>query len=313
MNGRSLEILAPGPLSTVQDLGRPSWSHLGVPSSGAADPSSLALANRLLGNPENAAALEITYGGLRARLLSRRPDGTRSVLYTVLTGAPCPARLDGRPIAMNAPVPVLDGQCLELGVPTAGLRTYLAVRGGLDVPFTLGSRSADVLSQLGPPPLITGDVVPVASPAGPMPGVDLAPCAEPPSTFVLRVVPGPRDDWFDEASVAALYSERWEADSRSNRVGVRLSGPVLKRHKAGELPAEGMVRGALQVPPNGQPVLFLADHPVTGGYPVIGVVHAEDLSLVGQLPPGAAVRFRRYRYRGRRRCAMAPGTAGAGL
>ncbi|MFI0712181.1 biotin-dependent carboxyltransferase family protein [Streptomyces inhibens] len=186
MNGRSLEILSPGPLTTVQDLGRPGWSHIGVPPSGAADPSSLALANRLLGNPENAAALEITYGGLRARLRSRRPDGTRSVLYTALTGAPCPARLDDRPIAMNAPVPVLDGQCLELGVPTAGLRTYLAVRGGLDVPVTLGSRSTDVLSKLGPPPLTTGDVVQVAPPVGRMPGVDLAPCTAPPHRLPRR-------------------------------------------------------------------------------------------------------------------------------
>ncbi|MFE3826613.1 biotin-dependent carboxyltransferase family protein [Streptomyces sp. NPDC059092] len=294
MNGRHLEILAPGPLTTVQDLGRPGWAHLGVTTSGAADTASLTLANRLLGNPEDSAALEITLGGLRARIRSRRADGTPTVLYLALTGAPCPVRLDGRPAGMNAPIAVTDGQLLELGPPASGLRTYLAVRGGLDVPPVLGSRSADLLSGLGPPPLTAGDTVPLAPATGSMPGVDLAPCADPPREFTLRVVPGPRDDWFDEASRRALYRERWEATSRSNRVGVRLDGPALVRAGYGELPAEGMVRGALQVPPNGRPILFLADHPVTGGYPVIGVVHTDDLPLAGQLPPGAAVRFRRY-------------------
>ncbi|MFJ2112689.1 biotin-dependent carboxyltransferase family protein [Streptomyces sp. NPDC087850] len=285
--GRRLEILAPGPLTTLQDLGRPGWAHLGVTASGAADPPSLTLGNRLVGNPENTPALETTFGGLRVRTRAR------GVVYAALTGAPCPARLDGVRLGMNAPFAMADGQLLELGVPTAGLRTYLAVRGGPDVPATLGSRSADLLSGLGPPPLSAGDVLPLAPPTGTLPGVDLAPRADPPRDFVLRVVPGPRDDWFDRGSVAALYGEVWEATSRGNRVAVRLAGPTLVRAREGELPAEGMVRGALQVPPNGQPILFLADHPVTGGYPVIGVVHAADLALAGQLPPGAAVRFRK--------------------
>ncbi|MFD5752770.1 biotin-dependent carboxyltransferase family protein [Streptomyces sp. NPDC127033] len=294
MNGRHLEILAPGPLTTVQDLGRPGWAHLGVTASGAADTASLTLANRLLGNPENTAALEITLGGLRARIHSRGPDGTPGVLHLALTGAPCPVRLGGVAAGMNAPVAAADGHVLELGPPSSGLRTYLAVRGGLDVPPTLGSRSADLLSGLGPPPLTAGELLAVGPAAGPLPGVDLAPCAAPPREFTLRVVPGPRDDWFDARSRETLYRARWEATSRSNRVGVRLAGPALVRGRHDELPAEGMVRGALQVPPNGLPILFLADHPVTGGYPVIGVVHADDLSLAGQLPPGAAVRFRRY-------------------
>ncbi|MFE3740913.1 biotin-dependent carboxyltransferase family protein [Streptomyces sp. NPDC059134] len=294
MTGRRLEILAPGPLATVQDLGRPGWAHLGVTASGAADTASLARANRLLGNPEDTAALEITLGGLRARIRARRADGAPAVLYLALTGAPCPVRVDGGAAGMNAPIAVADGQLLELGPPASGLRTYLAVRGGLDVPPVLGSRSADLLSGLGPPPLTAGDTLPVAPATGAMPGVDLAPCAAPPREFTLRVVPGPRDDWFDEASRQALYREPWEATSRSNRVGVRLDGPALVRAGDGELPAEGMVRGALQVPPNGRPILFLADHPVTGGYPVIGVVHTDDLPLAGQLPPGATVRFRRH-------------------
>ncbi|MEW1723962.1 biotin-dependent carboxyltransferase family protein [Streptomyces sp. NPDC093109] len=319
----ALEVLDPGPLTTLQDLGRPGWAHLGVTASGAADLPSLALANRLVGNPENTAALETTYGGLRVRIGAWQVDARRAdarapgaapgggsgsapgVVWAALTGAPCPAVLDGRPVGMDAPFAVADGQVLGLGAPTAGLRTYLALRGGPDVPATLGSRSTDLLSGLGPAPLAAGDILPLAPPGGALPGVDLAPRAalpgprsgsgSGPGDFVLRVVPGPRDEWFDAAAVAALYGEPWTATSRSNRVGVRLDGPVLGRARAGELPAEGMVRGALQVPPNGQPILFLADHPVTGGYPVIGVVHAADLPLAGQLPPGATVRFRRSR------------------
>ncbi|MEU1600465.1 biotin-dependent carboxyltransferase family protein [Streptomyces sp. NPDC005708] len=288
----ALEVLAPGPLTTVQDLGRPGWAHLGVSASGAADTASLTLANRLVGNPENAAALEITFGGLQARLRCRRPDNTPTVRYLALTGAPCPATVNDRPVSLNAPVPVGDNDVLALGTPASGLRTYLAVRGGLTPPATLGSRSTDLLSGTGPAPLRPGDTLPVGEPVSPMPGVDLAPRSAPPAEFVLRVWPGPRDDWFEQASLTNFFTARWEATSNSNRVGIRLTGPALRRSRTGELPAEGMVRGALQVPPNGQPVLFLADHPVTGGYPVIGVVHQADLPLAGQISPGVSIRFR---------------------
>lgn len=293
MPAATLEILAPGPLTTVQDLGRPGWAHIGVTASGAADRDALTLANRLIGNPEGAAALEATFGGLRLRLRARGPGGTPSVRYVALTGAPCPARLDdGRMLAPNTPTAVYDGQVLELGAPTSGLRTYVAVRGGIDVEPSLGSRATDLLSGLGPAPLTAGDLLPVGAPGGPMPGVDLAPRPALPDDITLRVVPGPRDDWFDPASVRTLYRQPWEATSRSNRVGIRFDGPPLTRVREGELPAEGMARGSLQVPPNGLPVLFLADHPVTGGYPVIGVVHAADLSLAGQIRPGGRVWFR---------------------
>ncbi|WP_373996238.1 biotin-dependent carboxyltransferase family protein [Streptomyces sp. 6-11-2] len=293
--GSCLEVLAPGPLATVQDLGRPGWAHLGVPGSGAADRDSLALANRLVGNPQDAAGIETTFGGLRVRVHCRTPSGAPSVLYAALTGAPCPATVDGRSVPVDAPFPLHDGQTLHLGVPGTGLRTYLAVRGGLDTPLLLGSRSTDLLSGIGLRPLRTGDRLPVGRPVLPFPGVDLAPRTAPPREFTLRVVRGPRDDWFDDASYAALLGARWEATSRSNRIGIRLDGPALTRVRDGELPAEGMVPGALQVPPNGRPVLFLTDHPVTGGYPVIAVVDAADLPLAGQIPPGAAVRFRATR------------------
>ena len=287
-----LEILSPGPLTTVQDLGRPGWAHIGVPGSGAADQRALTLANRLVGNPEGAAALETTYGGLKLRLHAKSSGSQPSVRYIALTGAPCPARLDdGRLIAPNAPVAVYDGQVLELGLPSSGLRTYLAVRGGIDVTPSLGSRSTDLLSGLGPPPITAGDVLALGAPEGGLPGVDVAPQPPLSDDITLRVVAGPRDDWFTDESVQTLYAHDWEATSRSNRIGIRFDGPALTRRKEGELPAEGMARGALQVPPNGLPVLFLAAHPVTGGYPVVGVVHTKDLPLAGQIRPGARVRF----------------------
>lgn len=288
----ALEVLAAGPLTTVQDLGRPGWAHLGVSVSGAADTASLTLANRLVGNPDNAAGLEITFGGLQARMHCRRPNGCPTIRYLALTGAPCPATVNGRPVALNTPIPVQDGDVLAVGLPASGLRTYLAVRGGLTPPAALGSRSTDLLSGIGPTPLKPCDTLPVGEPAGPMPGVDLAPRNAPPATFTLRVLPGPRDDWFEQASLSELFTARWEATSNSNRIGIRLAGPPLRRSRTDELPAEGTVHGALQVPPNGQPVLFLTDHPVTGGYPVIGVVLQADLPLAGQIPPGAPIRFR---------------------
>ncbi|MEU6579090.1 biotin-dependent carboxyltransferase family protein [Streptomyces sp. NPDC046805] len=287
-----MEILAPGPLATVQDFGRPGWSRLGLSSSGAADFRSLALANRLVGNTEDAAGIEATWGGLRIRAHCRRVDGRTSIVYVSLTGAPCPIDVNGRPAAWCGPIALRDGDVLTLGAPTSGLRTYLAVRGGLAVPPVLGSRSTDLLSGTGPAPLAAGDRLAVGQPVAPMPGVDLAPCTAPPEQFLLRVWPGPRSDWFTQASLRELLTASWQATSRSNRVGLRLSGPPLTRCREEELPAEGMVSGALQVPPSGQPVLFLTDHPVTGGYPVVAVVHGDDLPLAGQIPPGASIRFR---------------------
>jgi allophanate hydrolase subunit 2 len=157
----------------------------------------------------------------------------------------------------------------------------------------LGSRSTDLLSGLGPAPLTVGTVLPVGTAAGPMPGVDLAPVADPPGGEVtVRVLPGPRVDWFAEEAVRALTGTPWTVTDESNRIGLRLAGVVLERTRTGELASEGMVRGALQVPPSGQPVLFLADAPVTGGYPVIGYVDDADVDRCGQLRPGQTLRFR---------------------
>lgn len=278
-----LEIVRPGPLTTVQDLGRPGRASLGVGPGGAADRASLRLANRLVGNAESAAALELTYGGLVARC--------RALTTVAVAGAECPVSVDGRPATMHGPVTLRPGQQLAIGVPGRGLRSYLAVRGGVDVPPVLGSRATDTLSGIGPAPLRVGDRLRAGADAVGFPPVDFAPRPGLPGQPVLRVLPGPRDDWFTPEAPAVLCSAAYEVTAESNRVGARLSGPPLSRAVERELPSEGMVRGALQVPPSGQPVLFLADHPVTGGYPVIAVVCEEDLDLAGQLRPGQSVRF----------------------
>jgi biotin-dependent carboxylase-like uncharacterized protein len=173
------------------------------------------------------------------------------------------------------------------------VRTYISIRGGIDVEPVLGSRSTDLLTGLGPCPLRAGDVLEIGSFAGdpppPFPGT--APTTELPDEPILRVVPGPRDDWFTPAALETLCSEPWRVSSSSNRVGIRLEGPSLERARHDELLSEGLVTGALQVPASGQPILLMQDHPTTGGYPVIGVVRSEDLCFAGQLAPRRYVRF----------------------
>jgi biotin-dependent carboxylase-like uncharacterized protein len=279
-----IEIVAPGPLATVQDLGRPGYAALGVPRSGAADVRSFRLANRLVGNQEAAAGIETTWGGLRLRF--------HAATTIALTGAPTPATVDGFQIGMNGPVRIDAGSHLSLGLPTEGLRTYLAVRGGIAVPLVLGSRATDVLSGVGPAVLTAGHTLPIGKDIAHWPNVDIAPTPPLPVEATLRVVRGPRDDWFTSTALDTLVSRPYEVTTNSNRIGNRLTGAVLDRARRGELPSEGMVRGALQVPPNGQPVLFLVDHPVTGGYPVIAVVLDGDLPVAAQLRPGQHVRFR---------------------
>jgi KipI family sensor histidine kinase inhibitor len=305
-----IEVVRPGPLATVQDLGRPGLGHLGVPRSGAADAASLRRANQLAGNPPGAAGLEFTLGRAVLRF-------SRDALAAV-AGAAAPVTLatgpDQAAIAVEPGVAfgVPAGALLRIGVPAAGLRTYLAVRGGIDVPAVLGSRSADLLSRLGPAPLRAGDLLPlgaarpadptgpgsagIAGPGGtgiPAPGTAPQPGRAMTAPVELRVLPGPRDDWFVAGAIEVLCSARYVVTPASDRTGLRLDGPALARasDSAGELASEGMVTGALQVPPDGQPILLLADHPVTGGYPVIAVVRSADTGLAAQLRPGQPVRF----------------------
>jgi biotin-dependent carboxylase-like uncharacterized protein len=280
-----IEVVRPGALALVQDLGRPRFAHLGVPPSGALDPAALRLANRLVGNPEGAAAIELTLGGARLRFSCEA--------VVALAGADVAASAGGRGLAMRARERICAGLELRLGTATGGIRTYLAVRGGIDATAALGSRASDQLTGLGPQPLRGGDRLQIGTRAFALPTVDFAPVPAPPSDVVLRVVPGPRADWFTPRALDALLGGPYIVSPESSRIGLRLEGPSLPYAREDELLSEGMVTGSLQVPPSGQPILLLNDHPTTGGYPVIAVVVSDDLGLAGQLAPGREVGFER--------------------
>ncbi|URN18090.1 MULTISPECIES: biotin-dependent carboxyltransferase family protein [Streptomyces] len=288
MTGRALTVVRAGALTTVQDLGRPGHAHLGVPRSGALDPYAAALVNRLVGNGDGAAVLETTLTGCAVR--------TRCPVTVAVGGAPCPVTVDGRPAAWGAAVRLGAGAVLEVGAAVRGVRSYVAFAGGVAVPPVLGSRSTDLLSGLGPAPLADGAILPLG--AAPPPGTaryEGAPWRGVPREVVLRVRFGPRDDWFVPEALRTLTSRAYRVSPASNRVGLRTEGPPLERARPGELPSEGMVLGAVQVPPDGRPVVFLADHPTTGGYPVVAVVREADLAVAAQAAPGTPVRFVRGR------------------
>jgi biotin-dependent carboxylase-like uncharacterized protein len=297
-----LEVVRAGALTTVQDLGRPGFAHLAVPRSGALDEPSFRLANRLVGNPEGWAGLETTVDGVAVRLGEDR--------HIAVTGAPASVRIDGRTAEWGVAQWVRAGHVVEVGRAQSGLRSYLAIAGGLQPEPVLGSRSTDLLSGLGPAPLVTGDAIALGQPAGPAAGADHAIYPPIPAELRLDCQLGPRADWFTAAAVDALASVAWRVTERSNRIGLRLSGlrfsglrfsglrlsglpgPALERRTPDELPSEGLVLGAVQVPADGQPVIFLADHPTTGGYPVIGVLPRADVWRCGQAAPGTTIRLR---------------------
>ncbi len=279
-----LEILRTGPLAVIQDLGRPGLAHLGVSRSGAADRHAHKLANRLVANPDDHATVEVTLGGFAARVRGGDVD-------IAVTGADSDPTVNGIKFGTNSIHHVRDGQVIALGTPRAGLRTYLGVRGGICVQPVLGSRSYDVMSAIGPAPLRAGDRLPVGQRSAGYPELDQAPVAAITGDVVeLSVVPGPRDDWFVDPD--ALVRTGWAASERSDRVGTRLVGrPLQYRYPDRQLPSEGTTRGAIQVPPNGLPVILGPDHPVTGGYPVVGVVIDGDVDKIAQVRPGQSVRL----------------------
>ncbi|MFV0494581.1 5-oxoprolinase/urea amidolyase family protein [Mycobacterium sp.] len=280
----NLEILRPGPLAVIEDLGRPGLAHLGVGRSGAADRRSHTLANRLVANPDDRATVEVMFGGFSARVSGGDVD-------IALTGADTDPTVDGVNFGTNSIQHVRDGQVISLSTPKSGLRTYLAVRGGICANPVLGSRSYDVMSAIGPSPLHAGDVVPIGDRTDAYPELDHAPVATIARHIVeLAVTPGPRDDWFVDPD--ALVHTVWMASDRSDRVGTRLEGrPIEHRRPDRQIPSEGITRGAIQVPPNGLPVILGPDHPITGGYPVIGVVVDADADKVAQVRPGQHVRL----------------------
>ncbi|MDQ8045661.1 MAG: biotin-dependent carboxyltransferase family protein [Solirubrobacteraceae bacterium] len=279
-----VRVIDAGARTTLQDLGRPGHAHLGIPASGAADIPAATLANRLVGNAEGAPVLETTLRGPELRF-----DAPVTV---AVTGAEVEVTVDGRPAAMHAPFRVRSGSLVRIGQATRGLRSYVAVRGGFDAPLTLGSASHDELTGLGPAPLKPGDRIDLGSHALDAPTVDVAPVAPILSSPVLHVVPGPRDDWFAPDALTTLLGVAYTVSDQVNRIGARLRGPQLQRRTDDELRSEGIARGSIQVPPSGWPILLLADHPTTGGYPVIAVVSEADLPAAAQLRPGDIVRFR---------------------
>ena len=288
---RSFRIERAGLLATVQDFGRPGLASRGIAPSGALDRGALRTANRLLGNPEGAAGIELTMGGFAAELLPSGAPGADA--WIAITGAAGAVTIDGRAVDQGAAVRWPVGSRLEIDIPTLGVRPYLAVRGGVDAPLVAGSRSSDVMAGLGSAPLAAGDVVGIRDDATlPIPANDLSPWSVPGGDIEVMLGAGPRADWFEASALASLFDEPWLVTNDSNRVGMRLAGPALARARGGELPSEGMVVGAMQVPPSGQPTVLLADGPVTGGYPVIAVVAEASLDRLAQARPGQRVRFR---------------------
>ena len=287
-----LRVLAVGAPVLFQDLGRAGLAHQGVSASGALDRSALEAANRLVGNPRDAACLEITLGGFS--FVAER------AAVIALTGAPAPITIrtaEDRVIAAppNRVVRLEAGDTVSVGVPSQGMRSYLAVRGGFAVTPVLGSAAMDTLSGLGPPPVAAGDRLALnPAPEAVAESKPPAPRWLPSATDVvtLDVAMGPRTDWFTPDAVRAFAVQEWVVTPQSSRVGIRLEGkqPIARAIES-ELPSEGTVPGALQVPPSGQPVLFLADHPLTGGYPVIATVAPYHLDLAAQIPIGARIRF----------------------
>ncbi|MGV0627660.1 5-oxoprolinase/urea amidolyase family protein [Mycolicibacter minnesotensis] len=280
----TLEIVHTGPLALVEDLGRAGMGQLGVSRSGAADRRSHTLANRLLGNPDDRATIEVAFGGFSVRALGGDID-------IAVTGADTDPTVDGVSFGTNSIQRVHAGQVVSLGTPRSGLRSYLGVRGGIDAVPVLGSRSYDVLGKIGPPPLRDGDVLRIGEGAGDYPEVDQAPVATIPTDVVeLRVTPGPRDDWFLDPDI--MVRTNWLVSNHSDRVGMRLVGmPLEHRRPDRQLPAEGADHGAIQILPNGFPVILGPDHPATGAYPVVGVVVDEDIDTLAQVRPGQTVRM----------------------
>ncbi len=276
-----IEVINQGIGTSFQDLGRPGYKHLGVGCSGAADRPSHMLANRLVGNPESAATIE-TCGGLSIRLLDHA--------VVVVTGARGALEVrHGPPIAVNGVAHLPSGSEIIVRPPDDGVRYYVAVRGGFEVEPVLGSRSFDTLAGIGPR-LASGDRITIGGdPLTPMVAdfVSIHPW-----TTHIDVFEGPRRDWFTDEAWVSLTSVGYVVTPTGNRVGARLNGPALERRQPRELPSEGLVEGAIQVPPDGQPIVMLADYPVTGGYPVIAVVAPSHLPSVAQARPGTTLRFR---------------------
>lgn len=285
-----IEVLRPGLLTTVQDLGREGFRSSGVPPAGAMDPWAARAANLLVGNPEGAAALEITLEGPELRFSAESS-------IAALTGSHFAAALDGRLVPFWTPFNVPPGSTLDIR-RGHGARCYLAVSGGIDVPIVLGSRSTSLRGEFGGyqgRSLRRGDLLSVGERRGrrippstmtPLPAPPVKGCAE------LRALVGAQSDLFAPASLATFFSELFRVSVRCDRTGIRLEGPRLMHLSSTEIRTEGVLCGGIQVPGSGEPVILGPDQPVTGGYPKIAQVIQADLGKLAYLLPGDTVRFR---------------------
>lgn len=287
----SIEVLHPGLLSTVQDLGRVGYAALGVGRSGALDTDALRMANALLGNAAGAAGLEITLQGPTLRFNTR--------CAFALCGADFSARLDGQLVSACSAIQTQAGSVLELGHARSGCRAWLALAGGINLPPVLGSRSTDLNTALGPLPraLRRGDALLLGAQAS-APHAPLARWSLDPRPWFaaaehapLRLLPGRDHACLDQASMTALFNSEFRVATASNRVGVRLDGATLRLAQALECVSEGCVPGVVQLPPGGQPIVLLGEHPVSGGYPRIAQIAAVDLPRLAQARPDSALRF----------------------
>lgn len=279
-----LEVIRPGPLSLLQDGGRPGLAGIGVTRSGAADRGAYLAGAALVGNDPAGgdAAIEIVLGGLAFRVLE-------GPVRIAVTGAPCPLRLGEVTLPYGRVVELGTGDVVSLGMAPVGLRCYLSVAGGIAAAPDFGSRSRDTLAGIGPQPLRPGSRLPVGPPVARSPGSPVSPLPAAGWGRVLSVQEGPRKDWILHP---AALGRAWEASASSDRVGVRLIGEPLAwapSRIGRELPPEPVVRGAVQVPPSGLPVVFGPDHPTTGGYPVLGVLTEAASDQLAQVRPGDVV------------------------
>ena len=285
---RAVRVEQPGLMTTVQDGGRWGRQHEGVPVSGAMDRASFGDANRAVGNPANAAVLEVTLGGVAVRM---EHAGTLAV-----AGADLGSTLDGRPLPLATPVSHAVGGVVRFGSRGRGARAYLALDGGVTVAESLGSRATDLTSGLGGVGgrrLRTGDRIPVGDPVGTPKLTPSAMRPVPAGGARVRVMPGPHGEWFPPEALDLLCRTRYAITPESNRMGYRLRGAEPLPRDAREMVSDATCAGGLQVPPSGQPILLMADRQVTGGYPIVATVITADLPVVGQLAPGDWIEFDR--------------------
>ena len=284
-----LEVLAGGALTTVQDGGRHGWARYGIPPSGPADSVALRAANLLVGNAPEAAGLEITLAGPTLRALRPLTLALCGALFEVW-------RNEQEPVPFYQSFTLRTGEVLRFAARRSGLRAYLALRGGLALPPFLGSQSTYLpggFGGLAGRALRAGDVLPVF-PAVPLSETRLWPSQARPaysSAPCLRVIPGPQVEAFSAAGLETFYHHSYQVSPQSDRMGVRLQGPAIAHAGKAEIISDGVVMGSVQVPPDGQPIVMLADHQTTGGYPKIATVIRADLPLLAQVLPGQWVRF----------------------